>query len=331
MDVAHSPSEQREFGMKRILLDCDPGIDDSTAILFAIKSAELEIEAITTVSGNLMADRTSINALKTLELIGIDDIPVAKGIMHPLVRPYPRDPFSHGDDGLGNTGLPDPRLQLDPRFAPDVIVDTVDRFPGDIALVATGPLTNVAAALMKDPDMPRKVDQLILIGGAFGFNSYSSVYATGDNPVSEWNIFVDPESARLVFHSGIAITAIGLDVATHPSINFRESDIQKLHEAANRESAYLLDLIRFVTERNFKSYCVLIDSMAIAAAIDPTVIQTKEIFVDIETKGELTLGQTVVDFRENFTWTHLPQIKAAYDADFPRFLDMLITAITKPR
>jgi len=317
--------------VKRILLDCDPGIDDSTAILFAVKSTRLKIEAITTVSGNLTADYTSINALKTLELIEANDIPVSRGALKPLVRPYPRDPFSHGDDGLGNTALPEPKLRLDPRFAPDVIVDTVNRHANDITLVATGPLTNIAYALMKEPDIAHKVNELILIGGAFGFNSYASMYATGDNPVSEWNIYVDPEAARQVFHSGIPITAIGLDVATHPSINFREQDIERLQTAANRESAYLLDLIQFVTERNFKSYCVLIDSMAIAVAIDPTMIQTRQIYVDIETKGELTLGQTVVDSRENFVWTHCPQIRAAYDADFPRFLDMLIAAITKPR
>ena len=115
----------------------------------------------------------------------------------------------------------------------------------------------------------------------------------------------------------------------NPSINFRDDDIQRLQATANRESKYLLDLIKFVTERNFESYCVLIDSLAIAVAIDPTIIETQKIYVDIETKGELTLGQTVVDTRANFTWTHLPQILAACDADFSRFLDMLITAFIK--
>lgn len=315
--------------MKRILLDCDPGIDDSTAIILALKCEALKIEAITTVSGNLRADQTAINALKTLELIGKHDVPVAQGTLKPLVRPNPRDPFSHGDDGLGNTGLPAPSLALDPRFAPEVIVDTVNRHAGDITLVATGPLTNIAYALMKAPEIVPKINELIIIGGAFGFNEYAARYATGDNPVSEWNIYVDPEAAHLVFHSGIPITAIGLDVATHPEINFRDKDITQLKSAHNRESAYLLELINFVTERNFMSYCVLIDSMAIAAAIDPTLIQTEKIYVDIETKSDLTLGQTVVDRRANFTWTHLPQIQAAYDADFGRFLDLLIETFAK--
>ena len=200
--------------MRRILLDCDPGIDDSTAIIFALKSNLIKVEAITAVSGNLTADRTSINALKTLELLDVVDIPVAQGMMKPLVRAFPHDPFSHGDDGLGNTQLPVPELQLDQRFGPDLIIETVNQFVGEITLVATGPLTNIAVALMKAPDIVDKVDRLILIGGAFGFNEYASTYATGDNPVSEWNVYVDPEAARLVFHSGIPITAIGLDVAT---------------------------------------------------------------------------------------------------------------------
>jgi len=314
--------------VKRILLDCDPGIDDSTAILFAIKSGALHVEAITTVSGNLTADRTCANALKTLELLDVDDIPVSQGTLHPLVRPFPRDPFSHGDDGLGNTALPPPRLQPTGSFGPDVIVDTVNRYLGEITLVATGPLTNVAVALTKDPSLAKKVQRLVVIGGAFGFNRWAYTYATGDNPASEWNIFVDPEAAKMVFESGMPITAIGLDVAVHPDINFRPEHIARLEASSRREASYLLELIRFVRDRKFESYCVLIDSLAIAAAIDPSVIETRSIHVGIETEGQLTRGQTVADIRANFRWTHLPLIDAACDVDYPRFMNMLIDAIT---
>jgi inosine-uridine nucleoside N-ribohydrolase len=315
--------------MRRILMDSDPGIDDAIAIILAIKSQQLKVEAITAVSGNLTADRTCINALKVLELIGIDSIPVAQGMMTPLVRKYPKDPFSHGDDGLGNTGLPAPRLKPDPRFAPDLIIDVVNRFAGDISIVATGPLTNIALALMKDPGLVKKVNELIIIGGAFGFNKFATLNATGDNPVSEWNIYVDPEAARVVFHSGIRLTAVGLDVVTHKDINLTQHDIDRLKQATTREAKFLLDLNRFVKERNFLSYCTLIDSMAIAAAIDPTIIQTQKIHCDIETKGELTLGQTVTDIRDNFRWQHLPQIDAACTADYPRFRDLLISTLVK--
>lgn len=315
--------------MKRVLIDCDPGIDDALAIILAVKSHKLQIEAITTVSGNLTADRCQKNALKVLELLGVDSIPVAKGSLKPLVRPFPSDPFSHGNDGLGNTALPEPTLTPSSRFAPDIIVEIVNRFPNDITLITTGPLTNIALALMRDPDLPSKVDELIIIGGAFGFNRSAALNATGDNPVSEWNIYVDPEAARLVFHSGIKLTAIGLDVATHRDINFRPSDIEQLKAANNRETQFALDLVNFSAGRGFQSYTVLIDSTAIAAAIDPTLIQYQTIHVDIETQGELTRGQTVTDIRDNFRWTHLPSINAAYNADFGGFLDLVVSILTR--
>lgn len=310
--------------MKRILLDCDPGIDDSLAIILATKSPELKIEALTAVTGNLLADWTSINARKTLEFIHREDIPVAQGMLRPLVRNYPRDPFSHGDDGLGNSNLPAPRMKLDPRFASRMIRDVIHAFPNEITVIATGPLTNIAMVLLEEPSISQLIRELIVIGGSFGFNEYAFTNATGDNPVSEWNVFVDPEAAKIVFHSGITITAIGLDVATHPNINLREGHSRVLEDSQRPEAKYMLGLIQFVKQRGFQDYCVLIDSMAIAAAIDPTLIKTQRIHVDVETQSGLSLGQTVVDRRNNFRWDHLPQINAAYDADFEKFHDLLI-------
>lgn len=313
--------------MKRVLLDCDPGIDDALAMIFALQSPELRVEAITTVTGNLTADITCANALKVLDLIDYPPIPVAQGMVTPLVRKFPRDPFSHGDDGLGNTGLPVSTRPVDARFAPDVIVEVVNRYPNDITVVATGPLTNIALALMKDPTLAQKINELIIIGGAFGFNKFASTNATGDNPVSEWNIYVDPEAAYHVFHSGIKLTAIGLDVATHERVTLRPQDRERLKASTRKEARFLLAIARFVEDRGFLPYCVLIDSIAVAAAIDPSLIQTREIHCDIETKGELTLGQTVTDIRNNFRWTHMPLISAAYDAAYDAFLDLLISII----
>jgi inosine-uridine nucleoside N-ribohydrolase len=315
--------------MKRVILDCDPGIDDSLAILFALKSPELKVEALTAVSGNLVARRAAANICKTLDLIGAPDLPVAVGMDTPLVRPYPADPFSHGDDGLGNTFLPESTRRLDPRFAPDLLIDLVDQYPGEITILASGPLTNVALALMKDPTFGRKVGNLYFLGGAFGFNEYAYKFATGDNPVSEWNVYVDPEAARLVFHSGIPMTAIGGDVFAHPSINLQDVHVAALQAAANREAAHMLDLLGFVTGRGFLSYCILIDSLCVAAALEPALLQTREIHVDVETQGKLTLGQTVVDTRANFRWSHLPRIEAACGADFDRFLERLVGTIAR--
>jgi inosine-uridine nucleoside N-ribohydrolase len=315
--------------MKRVLIDCDPGIDDALALMLAIKSGQLQIEAITTVSGNLTADRCYINVHKALALIGADPILVAQGSLKPLVRVFPSDPFSHGVDGLGNTNLPEPSDLPTPRYAPDVIVEIVNRYPNDITLIATGPLTNVALALMQDPELPRKVQQLIIIGGAFGFNRSAALNATGGNPVSEWNIYVDPEAAKLVFHAGFALTALGLDVATHQDINLTDSELARLKASPNPEAKFALDIVQFVIGRGFQSYCALIDSTAIAAAINPALVAVKKIHVDIETQGELTRGQTVTDIRDNFRWTHLPAIDAACDADFAAFREFVVSTLTR--
>ncbi len=313
--------------MKRVLIDCDPGIDDSIALLLAVKSPELHIEAITTASGNLRADQTAINALKTLELVGREDIPVYQGMLKPLVRDLPRDPFSHGDDGLGNTGLPAPRTKPKPTFAPDAILEVVGAYPSEITLIALAPLTNLAVAIQKAPEVMKQVRQIIAIAGAFGLTPYASLYATGGNPTSEWNVYVDPEAARIVFHSGIPITAIGIDVVTHPNVRFTPEQLERLRQAGTKEAQHLLKILEYLEQRAFQHYCTLIDSFAVAAAIDERLIQTQPVYVDVETRGELTLGQTVTDLRRYFTWTHLPRIEAACDADYPRLLEMVLQAM----
>jgi purine nucleosidase/pyrimidine-specific ribonucleoside hydrolase len=314
--------------MRRILIDCDPGIDDSLALIFALKSPELNVEAITAVTGNLQSDRTSTNARKILELIGRTDVPVSQGSMLPLSGEYPHDPFSHGEDGLGNTKLPESSIKVDPRPASEMIYQTVKEFPGECTLLCLGPLTNVAMTILQYPDLVDTVKELILIGGAFGFNRYGLEYATGGNPSSEWNIYVDPQAAKIVFHSGIEITAIGLDVATHASLEVDSEHRLRLENAHKPEAEYFLKLLQFVENRGFRSYCVLIDSLAIAAAIDPSIFKTRKISVDIATQGKLTRGQTVVDHRKNFQWDDMPQISGAKDADFSAFLELLVNRIT---
>ena len=314
--------------MRKILIDTDPGIDDAVAIMLAIQSGKLDVKAITTVSGNLTADRCSANARKVLDLIDAPHIPVARGTQKPLARPYPKDPFSHGDDGLANLGLPASRRPEDPRFAPNLIVETVNAHAGDITLVALGPLTNLALALLQDPELPRKVSSVVAIGGAYGFNNAGSTRATGDNPVSEWNIYVDPEAAKLVFEAGFALTAIGLDVATHENIELRPAQRQALTRSTRKSAWFLAGSVSFVEQRGFRSYCALIDALAVASLLDPAILRTERIRVGIETRGELTTGQTVVDRREHFQWTHLPLIEAAAGVDGERFLQCLMSGIT---
>jgi purine nucleosidase/pyrimidine-specific ribonucleoside hydrolase len=310
-----------------VLIDTDPGIDDAVAIMFALK-AGLDVRAVTAVSGNLPADRACVNARKVLELMGAGGIPVAKGMQTPLVRPYPRDPFSHGDDGLANTALPPPVSSADLRFAADLIVDVASEHAGELVILALGPLTNLALALMKDPGLARKVARVFMIGGAYGLNEYAFRRATGDNPVSEWNIYVDPEAAQHVFASGLPITALGLEVGTHPALDLRDEDIERLAKSDRPEARFLLDVAAYVRERGFDSYCGLIDSMAVAAALDPSIVTTERHHVAVETAGTITLGQTVIDNREHFKWDHLPLLDIAASADHGRMLSMLVDALT---
>jgi purine nucleosidase/pyrimidine-specific ribonucleoside hydrolase len=305
--------------MKNVIIDTDPGIDDAVAIMFALGSGQLDIKAITAVSGNLQADRTAANARKILSLVGAKGIPVARGPQTPLLRPYPRDPFSHGDDGLANLGLPESDLTEDPRPAHQVIIEVVNRHAGDITLIGLGPLTNIALAVQADPNLPRKVSELIIIGGSYGFHAAGSERATGDNPASEWNIYVDPEAAKIVFEAGFNLLAIGLDVATQPKINLSAADRERLNASQKMAAWFLSGVCRFVEDRGFGSYCGLIDALPVAAAIDRRLFSTEHLKVGIETKGELTLGETVVDRREHFRWDHLPTIEAASDVDRDRF------------
>jgi inosine-uridine nucleoside N-ribohydrolase len=316
-----------QLTMKKVIMDCDPGIDDSVALMFAHLSNRLKLIAITTVSGNLTADRCATNASKICELIGIEQIPIAQGMCKPLIRPYPRDPFSHGDDGLGNLGLAAPKNKIDPRFAPDLILELVNAHPGEITILATGPLTNIALALMKDRDLPKKTAELILIGGSFGFHSVGATRATGDNPVSEWNIYVDPEAAKIVFEAGFNLLAIGLDVATRNELALSTAQRDLLRNSTNKAAWFVEGVTRFVEERGFRPYCALIDSLAVAAAIDPEILTIETIRVAVETESKLSLGQTVVDRREKFAWNSLPTIKAVSDVDWTRFLEILVSAV----
>jgi len=322
-----------------VIIDCDPGIDDSVAILFALSSARLRVHAITTVSGNLQADACAQNALKILTLSSRPEaakIPVAKGRQTPLVRPYPRDPFSHGVDGLGELGIAVSPLIEDPRFAPDVIIDTTNAVfnasgrLSKLNILCLGPLTNIALAVMKDPSLPSKVDRVLCIAGSFGFHATGSTRSTGDNPVSEWNVYVDPEAADMVFKAGFNLFALGLDVATRPDVEFSSKHLQELAKAKDRgipAAAFLLGVIEWGHSLNFNTWCTTIDSTAVATLLDPEIMTFEPVRVAVETTSKLSLGQTIVDRREKFTWTHLPVIKAASDIDSQRFLDLLVNTI----
>jgi inosine-uridine nucleoside N-ribohydrolase len=315
--------------MSNVLIDTDPGMDDAIAIAIAYKSPDLTIRAITAVTGNLPSDRTASNARKVLDLLNAPETPVAQGPTKPSAGDYPVDPFSHGSDGLAESNFPESTRKLDPRGAAKLIVDTVNAYPGDITILGLGPLTNLAEALDIDPELPSKVSQLIIIGGSFGATPWAWSQATGANPVSEWNVFVDPEAAKRVFHAGFDLLAMGLDVGTHPEINFRPGDLDRLRASERPEAEFAIRVVDFVNGRGYQSYCALIDSTAVAAAIDPSLVETDTVLCDVALGDELTRGMTVVDRRNHHAWTDMPRIRIATGMDFGRFLDLVTAELAR--
>ena len=313
--------------MKKIILDCDPGMDDSMAIVMAAKAPELDLLAVTTVNGNYPVDVTCVNARKTLELLGKTDIPVARGMANPVIRKSPSDPFTHGKDGQAEAYLPDPKMPLCELDAVDLIIKLVKEIQGEITLVVTGPMSNVAMAMIKAPEIKEMIHDIVAISGMFGLNDYAFMNATGDTPQSEWNVYVDPEASKVVYESGVKLTALGLDVATYFDVDFTDDQLALLEKSDRKEAAFLANAVRFVRGRGFGAYCAVSDCMAVAYAIDPTLVETFDAHVGVETKDGLTLGMTVIDRRHHFVWEQLPLISVGKKADSGRFLKLLLDLV----
>lgn len=286
---------------ERILIDTDPGIDDAMAILLALASPEVQVEGLTVVFGN-SADVHLLarNASAILELAGRADIPVAVGAASPLVRAYHgRGSVVHGENGLGGVVLPKPATPPVSQNAAQFIIDTCVANPGQITLVTLGPLTNIALALGIRPDLPRFVRRPVMMGGA--------VAAPGNvNPVAEANVHNDPEAARLVFNAGWEITMAGLDVTMQ--VHMDDDYLGGLGNLGNRAGRFVWDVTRFyVAAYHSFGYADMVvhDSCALMAILRPEFFTSKFVFVDVETTGELTRGQTIADWRRQYG--HKPQ------------------------
>lgn len=315
--------------MKKIILDCDPGMDDSMAIVMAAKSEEIDLLAVTTVNGNYPAEVTASNARKILELIGRTDIPVAKGMSEPMVRPVAKDPFTHGADGLANANLPDPKMPLCDKHAVNLIIDLVKDNPNEVTLVCTAPLSNIGMALKMAPEIKPLIKEIVAISGAFGLNQASFLNATGDTPQSEWNVYVDPEASKIVYESGIPFKAIGLDIATYFNVDFTEKDIEMFGSSNRREANFIANAIHFVKGNGYGAYCTCIDCMAVAYVIDESIVSFDKALVSVITDDGPCLGMTVRDGRHHHIWKNLPVLDIAIDADYRRFLNLLRDLLLK--
>ncbi|EGV62593.1 hypothetical protein PSN45_000313 [Yamadazyma tenuis] len=315
---------------RKVIIDTDPGIDDSSALMLALAPGNLDVKAITTVSGNLLASTCTKNAKKVLSLLGKADIPMGQGPEKPIARPFPRDPFFHGSDGLADLNMPDleksgwENISPEVAYAPDLIVDTVNQHEGDITFIALGPLTNLALACLKDPQLPQKISKVIIIGGSFGFNSVEALHATGDNPVSEWNIYVDPEAADFVFKADFNLTAIGMDIFCQPCIAMNQQHRIALKGSKSPAAKFVMGVLEFLSSRGQGDYCALIDALAVAYAIDESIMTTQKVDVAVECESKLSLGQIIVDRRKNFKWEGLPTIDAVDTVDGEKYLEILV-------
>lgn len=276
----------------RIILDCDPGQDDAVAILLALASPdEIELAAITTVAGNVGLPLTTRNALRMLALVGRQDIPVYAGCPRPILRPLETAEYVHGKSGLDGADLPEPASAVAPGHAVDVIVDEIMRQPaGTVTLCPIGPLTNVALAIVKQPEIATRLKEVVLMGGSMELGNVTAA--------AEFNIYVDPHAARIVFESGAPIVMLGLDV-THKALvtDERLARIKAIGTPVSEASAGLLDFFnRYDKERYHIPGAPLHDPCVIAYLLRPELFRGQRRRVEVETEGTHTSGRTVVDW-----------------------------------
>jgi len=273
---------------QRVIIDTDPGVDDAFAILLALNSPELKVEALTVVPGNVDGRQGLENALKIVSLAGRCDVMVAGGAQHPLNQKLITAQYWHGPNGLAGVELPASKCKADSRFGPDLIIELVHKYPHEITLIPVGPLTNIALAVSKDPSIAPLVKNIVIMGG--------SITGGNVNGAAEANIYNDPEAAAIVFNAGWIVTMIGSDVGERTLMT--RKDIAQLQAAHGPESDFVAKLADFYLTRSEKSGyqgAAMYDPLAVATAIDPSLVTLKDMHVDVETKGEFTRGETVAN------------------------------------
>ena len=304
--------------MTAILLDCDPGHDDAIALLLALASPELELLGVTTVAGNQTLEKTTANAIRVLDFVGRDDIPVAAGADAPLVRTPFIAAYVHGETGLDGPDLPPPRRKPLQQHAADFLAEQIRARDGAVTLVPTAPLTNVALLLALHPDA--RPERIVLMGGAIAEGNVT--------PAAEFNIWADPEAAARVFASGIDVTMIGLDV-THKAL-FSSAHAERLQ---GRVGGMVKELLRFYGEFHRKQYgwdgSPIHDAVAVAHVARADLVETVDRGVEIDTGPELSRGRTYVDLWRRAGWEPNAHVAVGIDAD--AFLDLLIERLNSLR
>jgi inosine-uridine nucleoside N-ribohydrolase len=301
---------------KKVIIDTDPGDDDAAAILWCLASDKIQVEALTITHGNVEVEKCANNALVLLGIAGRQDIPVYIGANTPLLRQPWHSRWIHGGDGFGNVNFPAPETKLAGNLAAEEIVRRAKESPGELTLLVLGPLTNIALAIGIEPRLVEWIKEIVLMGGA--------VRTAGNvTPVATFNIVVDPEAAYIVYHSGIPIVQVGLDVCNH--VEETDQDLATVEEMQSPVTDFLIKLLQFRTARTARLidevgeiYRVpgmanidapnhvtgkgirLNDLPAAGYLVAPELFHGEQVYVEIETKGEFTSGVTIADFRGQY-------------------------------
>jgi purine nucleosidase len=302
---------------KRIILDTDPGVDDALTLLLALASPEVQLEALTTIQGNVTVEKGTRNALAVLELLKASRIPVAQGTSLPLVGPLLASDHVHGKSGLGNAALPEPKTKPVSIHAIDFLIERFLAEPGELSLFAIGPLTNVALSIRKEPRFAGAVKEMVIMGG--------SIREGGNiTPQAEFNIYADPHAAHIVFHSGIPITLIPLDV-THKTMLYT-NQIDRLNQLRSPISQFIVeatsDYVHFTESKTGIPGCALHDPLTLATVIAPELLTLEEHYVDVDISGGVSTGSTFADF---YRTTGKPaNMKVALDVRGEDFVELFL-------
>ncbi len=302
-----------------LVLDCDPGHDDALALVLALARPEIDLLAVTTVAGNAGLRETTLNARRVLALVGREDVPVAAGAAGPLVRPLHVAKDVHGASGLEGADLPEPTVPVRPEGAIELLRSILEAAPTPVHLAAVGPLTNVALFVRTYPALVERIASIRIMGGAI---------TEGNTTASaEFNIWQDPEAARIVLDCGRPITLMTLDV-THQAL-FREADVVRLEALGTRVASVFAGLLRFFARFHAERYgwdgSPIHDAVAVGHLALPGLVETTPYRVDVETASELTRGRTVVD---RYAQTgRPPNADVGLRIDRERFVDVLIDAV----
>jgi len=301
-----------------IILDCDPGHDDAIALMLALASPEVELLGVTTVAGNQTLEKTTANAIRVLDRLGRGDVSVAAGAARPLVRERRVGADVHGDSGLDGPDLPPPSREPAPEHAIDWIAKTLAARSQPVTLVPTGPLTNVALFLARYPELERKLEAIVLMGGAIAEGNVT--------PAAEFNIWADPEAASRVFDSGTPVTMVGLDV-THRAL-MTQAHADRL-AGSGTAGTLVADLYAFYSQFHKRRYAwdgaPVHDAVALAHVIDPTLLDVRRCGVKVDTGPEISRGRTYVDLWGAAGWPR--DCEVAVDIHAERFFELLIERI----